>query len=283
MLLTLAGLIGQLSSGTHVGVYNSVFIWLTFIATLVFAAYEILIILVRAAGRNRQGKGPAPLLVGVPALVICAVSLVVVQAEFHGVSYIVGGVEAGEAPLSLLAFSSIITALIGVLIFADVRLWEGWSYRMTGQNHSGESYPDTRAGIRADFSGARRIGEIDWASQKPADESKEMRVVLDSIEGNHVVARVQIGKRGPIRFDKDFLQARNNIEQWIIFRLETLGPVTKSRLEREFGKVFSEQFTSLFDSVLYDMLYREKLLMGNEGQTVVIGLPAGRETPTPSL
>lgn len=280
MLLILSGLIGRLLSGTHVGVYTSVFIWLTFIATVVIATFGILTVLVRAAGRNRHNKTLVKLLTGVLVLAIGIISLGVAQAEFHGVSYIIAGIEAGEAPLSLLALSSIITVTTGVLISADVKLWGSWIHRMTDKNVTDGSYSDIRLGIRDDFSGAKRIGEIDWASEKPTDESKEMRVVLDSMGGNHVIARVQIGKSGSIRFDKDSLQARNNIEQWIIFRLETLGPVTKSRLEREFGKSFSDQFVSLFNSVLYDMLYREKLLMGNEGETVVIGLPVGGETPT---
>jgi hypothetical protein len=268
-------LLDGVTGGTVVGLHAAIFIWLTFILTLGVAAYAVIRLIARNFSRNITEE--RIIMRGTSAGVGLGTAsvLILLQLRYHAITYILAGVESGVAPVSLAAISSVLTMLIGVASWSNTRVprYQKKSYVDPNKPVIGWSFDPTPW-----RSTVRRIKEIDWASKRQSAEPPEVQVVLGNYKEKLLLARVQFSKGGLIRFDRDALQARKNMEQWITLRL-SLGPTTKSRLEKEVEAHFHNEFSNLFNSVLYEMIYRNEVIMAQEGQTVVLGLPVKERSP----
>jgi hypothetical protein len=72
--------------------------------------------------------------------------------------------------------------------------------------------------------------------------------------------------------DKDLIQTKANIAEWILLSLRMGGKVTKTKLESNFEEQFPKIYVPLFNAVLYDLIYKNKVDSIREGSRMILFL-----------
>jgi len=73
--------------------------------------------------------------------------------------------------------------------------------------------------------------------------------------------------------DRDFLQIKKNVSEWIILSLSIGGKMPKQKLESSFEDQFPKKLLPLFNSVLYDLIYQNRVQSTRDGTKMMISLP----------
>jgi hypothetical protein len=77
--------------------------------------------------------------------------------------------------------------------------------------------------------------------------------------------------------DRDAIQTKKNVSEWILLSLRIGGKVPKTKLETGFEDQFPRIYVPLFNSVLYDLIYQGKVEAVKEGNRMMISLAKGQE------
>jgi len=164
------------------------------------------------------------------------------------------GISDGIAPPILLGIAPLLSmlAIVGLILYS-------WKTKLLS---------------RSIAVGEQKAGEINQPKQVQEDlSSKEaakgqlelISSLLDKSEMQKLV-----GAEWGYDESRDRLQTKKNIETWILESVKAANRVSKSRLEAEFERQFPTAYLALFNSVLYDLVYRDKLeVIREEGKTMI--------------
>lgn len=72
--------------------------------------------------------------------------------------------------------------------------------------------------------------------------------------------------------DRDLIQTKANVAEWILLSLRLGGKVAKTKLESSFEEQFPKIYVPLFNSVLYDLIYKGKVDSVKEGSRMMLML-----------
>ena len=292
-----SGYLGSIANGVSVGYSVAVLIWLSSIFSLIAALFLVLLFILHSRGISfiavvsRRKKLVTMLVVTLVAV------LLVVQYGTTLLFPIERGVADGVAPPALIEISSIISlfSVLGALIFVgqgpkvDDRLLNtnGGSFQAHSAVASSKEHPANKETLHI-ASSAQTQQESITAPQ--ASSTKQESVTTLDVAPQAKVEDEVIKKVSEIvsptdltiltsqasslsQSERDALQTRKNIAEWIILSLNIGGKTPKGRLEMAFEEQFPKVYVPLFNSVLYDLIYQGKVESTKEGNRMMISLP----------
>jgi hypothetical protein len=243
------GGVTSLEGGSKIGYVPAVLTWVAFIASIVaMAGFCIYAASIAGPPVIRSGLRRKNILFG--ALVII-VLFFVLQFGIGVFNPLESGIASGEAPLALTWIAAILTLLanLGFVIFF------------------------ARSGSQARLIPPARAQSQSLEDEGLTKQAKQIDVVLGDPQDAALLAEdfVQTKKGG---YDRDAIQTRNNIAEWIVATISSDGRMPKKELEQRFSEQFPRVLWPLFNSVVYDLVYQNRLIFVQEGGMEVIALKA---------
>lgn len=292
-----AGYLGSIANGIQVGYSVAVLIWLSSIFSLVAALFLVLLFILHSRGISfisvisRRKKVATLLLIVVIALFL------VIQYGTSLLLPIERGVSEGVAPPALIEISSVISlfSVLGALIFigqgpkVDGRLLNTNGGSLQTGPSSAISNEDmltkdalNRQTVPAPQQQKEPAAQVSNIKQEPVPgfatatqvkvEDEVMKKVSEIVSPNDLsILTSQASSLS--QSERDALQTRKNIAEWIILSLNIGGKTPKGRLEMAFEEQFPKVYVPLFNSVLYDLIYQGKVESTKEGNRMMISLP----------
>ncbi len=183
-----------------------------------------------------------------------AALILILQFGTPYLRYVEAGISDGIAPPILLGIAPLLSmlAIVGLILYS-------WKTKLLS---------------RSIAVGEQKAGEINQPKQVQEDlSSKEAaKGQLEMISSLLDKSEMQklVGAEWGYDESRDRLQTKKNIETWILESVKAANRVSKSRLEAEFERQFPTAYLALFNSVLYDLVYRDKLeVIREEGKTMI--------------
>jgi hypothetical protein len=249
-ILVLLSRIPGVEEGIKIGYPYSAFVWGAFILSLA-AVFVFGVHLYLRWRLPEAGTGQRPYYrFMIAALLALAALIIFLQFGTGYLRPIEQGILDGYAPLSLGWAAAIITLLINAGLVADSYLWS------------------RRASARGpEISGARGSSpqQVGGVGAVASVKGRRMEVIVGNPQDVSVLTGSSTERKGS-PFDRDEIQTRNNISEWILSSLPPHVPLDKDTLEEKFEEQFPKTLWPLFNSVLYDLIYRNKVVMRKENQ-----------------
>lgn len=247
------GGITNIEEGSHVGYLPAVLTWVAFIASLIamagFCAYVAATTgpaIVRSSFTKRN------VLIAVLVLVGAALAL---QFGTRVFTPLESGIASGVAPLALTWIAAVLTlfANLGFVIFvARNSVYKG-ERSMTKVN-TGRMVSQTKA---KETHTVAQIKQIDVLIGDPQDAA--------------LLAEDVTQERRSV-YNRDAIQTRNNIAEWIVACISSEGKMAKKDLEQKFSEQFPRTLWPLFNSVVYDLVYQNRLAFAKRDGNEVLEL-----------
>jgi hypothetical protein len=254
IILHFAGYLAQLEGGVYVGFGTALLAWTaTIIAILADASIVVMFVLHgHSISVLRLYKKYRPLFIALPFAF--AALILILQFGTPYLRYVEAGISDGIAPPILLGIAPLLSmlAIVGLILYS-------WKTKLLS---------------RSIAVGEQKAGEINQPKQVQEDlSSKEAaKGQLEMISSLLDKSEMQklVGAEWGYDESRDRLQTKKNIETWILESVKAANRVSKSRLEAEFERQFPTAYLALFNSVLYDLVYRDKLeVIREEGKTMI--------------
>jgi hypothetical protein len=254
IILHFAGYLAQLEGGVYVGFGTALLAWTaTIIAILADASIVMMFVLHgHSISVLRLYKKYRPLFIAFPFAF--AALILILQFGTPYLRYVEAGISDGIAPPILLGIAPLLSmlAIVGLILYS-------WKTKLLS---------------RSIAVGEQKAGEINQPKQVQEDlSSKEAaKGQLEMISSLLDKSEMQklVGAEWGYDESRDRLQTKKNIETWILESVKAANRVSKSRLEAEFKRQFPTAYLALFNSVLYDLVYRDKLeVIREEGKTMI--------------
>jgi|BEDMetMinimDraft_2_1075160.scaffolds.fasta_scaffold00814_2 hypothetical protein len=254
IILHFAGYLAQLEGGVYVGFGTALLAWTaTIIAILADASIVMMFVLHgHSISVLRLYKKYRPLFIAFPFAF--AALILILQFGTPYLRYVEAGISDGIAPPILLGIAPLLSmlAIVGLILYS-------WKTKLLS---------------RSIAVGEQKAGEINQPKQVQEDlSSKEAaKGQLEMISSLLDKSEMQklVGAEWGYDESRDRLQTKKNIETWILESVKAANRVSKSRLEAEFERQFPTAYLALFNSVLYDLVYRDKLeVIREEGKTMI--------------
>jgi hypothetical protein len=254
IILHFAGYLAQLEGGVYVGFGTALLAWTaTIIAILADASIVVMFVLHgHSISVLRLYKKYRPLFIAFPFAF--AALILILQFGTPYLRYVEAGISDGIAPPILLGIAPLLSmlAIVGLILYS-------WKTKLLS---------------RSIAVGEQKAGEINQPKQVQEDlSSKEAaKGQLEMISSLLDKSEMQklVGAEWGYDESRDRLQTKKNIETWILESVKAANRVSKSRLEAEFERQFPTAYLALFNSVLYDLVYRDKLeVIREEGKTMI--------------
>lgn len=296
-ILFSSGYAGRMYSGVNVGYGAAVITWLSFIFS--FAAFIVLAIFGLMSFRGKQPVDVIKRNKKFFFLILVAIlaALFAVQFGTNLLIPIESGVADGVAPPVLMMISSLLSVFcissILIYIMSSQRPMAGPASLANGgqteasitaqqplilgnAKQSESSFTPTSTPIsQPSLHSEKQIQEQKVVEQlsehKPKDEEVLKRlseIVWPNEPANQSTSVTSTMNQS----EKDALQTRKNIAEWILLSLRIGGKVAKSKLELNFEDQFPKVYVPLFNSVLYDLIYQGKVESIKEGARMMLSL-----------
>ncbi|MDG6934659.1 MAG: hypothetical protein JRN68_08155 [Nitrososphaerota archaeon] len=255
------GGISNLEGGSNIGYVPAVLTWVAFIASVAamggFCTY-----VVATAGPPYVRSSITKRNVAIGIVIILAIFLIL-QFGLHTFAPLESGIASGEAPISLTWIAAVLTLLanLGFVIFVS-------KYRSNGK------------GGEAANLGFAVISEGSQAESRAAEGRRMKTKTIDVVLGDPQDAAMLSGNFDSSRaggYNRDAIQTRNNIAEWIVTCVSIEKKLAKKTLESRFSEQFPRTLWPLFNSVVYDLVYQNRLVLEGERGSELISL---KERPT---
>lgn len=283
------GYLSNIAAGAPVGYPASAVIWLSSIFSLIAAIFLILMLIFRVKNLSLSDE-LSKRKSFVAIIVVAAIALfLILQYATNTLVPIERGIVDGFAPPSLLEISSIITlfAVFGLIIFKG----EGLVINKNLSSTNGGSIVqplqtamDSSASLKSvsqsyeqerkeqTFSSQPSMKpEVPAASSEPKLDDEIFKKVSGIISPDDLT-KLTSPQPTISQSEKDALQTRKNIAEWILLSLRIAGKTPKGKLETSFEEQFPKLYVPLFNSVLYDLIYQGKVESTKEGNRMMISL-----------
>jgi hypothetical protein len=298
-----------LEQGVKAGYSVAVLIWLSFVLSII--ADAALIGIAAFNTFNDKPVNKKMLRVGV-TLGIGAVIIVflVIQLGTHILTPLETGIADGEVPLSLAGIASILALFgtAGAFLYAtkfritplvlhpdggikteevvvklpsldrNVQSTESQNQPVfSNTSASSANSPTSPGGVHVSETPSHAI-QATFAAQAPTHQVQEptssvsvqdLKLVEQFVSRRDLdilAGQTQTGE------DRDLIQTKANVAEWILLSLRLGGKVAKSKLESSFEEQFPKIYVPLFNSVLYDLIYKNKVDSVKEGSRMMLFL-----------
>ncbi len=294
-----AGYLGSIANGIPVGYSVAVLIWLSSIFSLIAALFLVLLFILHSRGISFVAVISKRKKVTALLLVIVVAFLLAIQYGTSLLLPIERGVAEGVAPPALIEISSVISlfSILGALILigqgpkVDNRLLN----TNGGSLQTGPSFASSNERSAANEMLSKQTvsapqpqkepvsnPQVSSTKQEPAPalaattqakvEDEVIKKVSEIVSPNDL-SILTSQSSSLSQSERDALQTRKNIAEWIILSLNIGGKTPKGRLEMAFEEQFPKVYVPLFNSVLYDLIYQGKVESTKEGNRMMISLP----------
>jgi hypothetical protein len=259
VILHFAGYLARFEGGVYVGFGTALLAWTaTIIAILADASIVLMFVLhSRSVSILRLYKKYRLLFIILPLSLVALI--LVVQFGTPYLRYMEAGISDGIAPPILLGLAPLLSmlAIIGLILYS-------WKTKLL----SGNIAPIKERAI--EINQPKQLEAfVSPAPSTPKEAAKEQLEIISSILDKSEMQKLVSGEWA---YDdsRDRLQTKRNIETWILESVKAADRVSKNRLEAEFERQFPSTYLALFNSVLYDLVYKDKLeIIREEGKTMI--------------
>ncbi|MEM0117408.1 MAG: hypothetical protein QXV32_03080 [Conexivisphaerales archaeon] len=277
VVLHFGGYLKGIEGGVYMGFSTALLAWVAFFLALAADMGMVLLLILRSQSSTLSllYRRHRILSIALPLSFLAAIAVLQFGTPYLG--YIEAGVSQGIAPPILLSLAPALSilAVIALMLFT-------WKFRYLQKVSVPEkakvevvqnTFPQVREQTGpTDIPTAPSAIHSSEGKKSIAKEQLELiSSILDNQEMQKLVDSELIVDSAQ---DRDQLQTRKNIEQWILESVRASGRITKNRLEADFERQFPPVYLALFNSVLYDLVYKDKLVISREGSRTIIALPS---------
>lgn len=271
--LHFGGYLLPLEGGVYMGFYTALLAWLASILAIAANIGLAFLIIIRQQSRSLTEIVKKNMKIFSLSVVLLIVILLLVQFSTPYLVYVERGIGDGVAPPILLSLapSLSILAMVGLIIYA-LRVLVPQQAKIEQQGHR----PQAASTGRTDL----QVIEQDESKQPSTQgqvSSAELALVGSIIDPQDVARLISGAQPADEIYTRDEIQTRKNIAEWIMSSVKGTGHVAKTKLEAEFEKQFPPTYVPLFNSVLYDLVYQDKLEVVKEGGRMMVGIPKKSE------
>jgi hypothetical protein len=258
-LLYPSALSAGLGNGVGMGVNLSIATWFAFLVTVGVLYFGLLRRLLASISKS-VSQYRSRLRFGIAISVLAALeALYIVQVNGGYLSSLLHGIAQGYVPLGILLLES------GVCV--GMAFWRLVSPKPV-------SVPSQMGVSTYSIGELQRTGlrEVDWEGKGEREEPREIRVLVGD-EPDSPVLELEIAPSQKSVYTRDDIQTRSILADWIIKTLQKESPLEKATLEESFRASFPSLYVSLLNSVLYDLVYKNKVLLVVEDRGIMLALP----------
>ncbi|MEM3638188.1 MAG: hypothetical protein QXX17_07485 [Conexivisphaerales archaeon] len=294
-----AGYLGSIGNGVQVGYPVAVLIWLSSIFSLVAALSLALLFILRSRGVSLSSIVSKRKKVLLLFIVIVLAIILGIQFGTSLLTPIERGISEGVAPPALMEISSLVSlfSVLGALIL--IRQGSGPAELLSTANGGSASPSPVIEANREPTSSEVKFQpapavqpqrqtqtqqQTSYAQQEALSTSSSSAQVKVEEDVLKKVSTIISPSDLPLltssppssslsQSERDALQTRKNIAEWIILSLNIGGKTPKGKLEMAFEEQFPKVYVPLFNSVLYDLIYQGKVETSKEGNRMMIFLP----------
>lgn len=258
LALHFAGYLNSVEKGVYLGFNIALMAWLAFIISISanVAIFSLIVLRSRsisfAKAYNRHKSG------FVASFLILITIILILQFWTPYFKYLESGVSDGIAPPILLTVAPILSliAIISVLLY---------SWRIDASKFTSEEYFELKQRSKADKS-AHVFGTTQEEEEHYKQSVHQLKSLVSFIDSYHQTKEL----KPEIEYNNDLLQVKRNIERWILDTIGGSGSISKARLTSEFEKQFPKTLVALFNSVLYDLIYKDELEMVKDNEKIIV-------------
>jgi len=264
LVLHFAGYLSQIEGGIYVGFGAALLAWTATIIAIVADACIVVMFVLHSQSISvvKLYRKYRLLFVVLPAALVGLI--IILQFGTPYLTYVELGISDGIAPPILLGLAPLLSmlAIVGLIMYS-------WKTSLL----SGSIVANKEKPVELNISAKPEPAEVPLAtsaaSQKEAakEQLKMISSILDKSDIQKLVSPEPLWGYDESR---DRLQTKRNIETWILESVKAANRIQKNMLEAEFERHFPATYLALFNSVLYDLVYKDKLeIVKEDGKTMV--------------
>jgi hypothetical protein len=277
LIITLAGLqlgtnyLVGIEQGVHAGFEAALLTWVAFVVSLLA---NLGLIVIFAIGKREEPLSKLVSEYKRQLLLVLGILVALFLFFQFGTStllYIELGIIQGNVPPVLIGAAPALSifAMVGILAYI-------WVYRprvtvvhVDGGTHSIKAQEVTGSNTAE----KSVVSEVNRVASHAGVSEEDMAKIGTILSPEDMAALMLPAKSDSGEFSRDEIQTRKNIAQWILQSLKGGVRMAKSKLEVDFERQFPNSYIPLLNSVLYDLVYQEKVEMTREGARTMLSLP----------